>query len=57
MRPRTPKALAPLAAVAVLTGLGTGTGTAAAEPLTRDWPAPIGDPAKTATASCTAFGF
>lgn len=39
MRPRTPKALVLLAAVAVLTGLGAGT--AAAEPLTRDWPAPI----------------
>jgi M6 family metalloprotease-like protein len=39
MRPRTPKALALLAAVTVLTGLGAGT--AAAEPLTRGWPAPI----------------
>ncbi len=36
---RTPKALGLLAVVTLLTGLGAGT--AAAEPLTRGWPAPI----------------
>jgi M6 family metalloprotease-like protein len=36
---RTPKALGLLAAITLLTGLGAGT--AAAEPLTRGWPAPI----------------